>query len=370
MSCAIAIMTTDSHIGGTEKTVCTLLQHLDRSRHRIYCIVLKEGGELLPYYEKYSDGLLALNMRSLVDVVKIKSILSFLKENNIFVVHSFLFHANIMARLCKMMMPQLVCVNSHRTMEMDQRWHLFVDRWTKAFVDYEISNAESVRTFYHKHTGIGAASTRVIYNGVESCGDLSQQREMSPKDGDDVPIVFGVVGSFTKAKGHHMLLEAFARLAQTHGHVYLRCIGDGPLRESCCRFVARQGLTDRVAFIGKTDDVAREYGSIDCLVISSVWEGVPNVALEALSCAIPVIATKVGGIPEIANIAGGVHIVPSKDIAAMHRQMQLFCEKKEYYDSVAREASHIVRSQFSVERMIGEYEDFYKNIMVETNRDI
>jgi glycosyltransferase involved in cell wall biosynthesis len=98
-------------------------------------------------------------------------------------------------------------------------------------------------------------------------------------------------------KGHHIAIEALAEVPDA----LLLIVGDGPLEQSLRQLAKRVGVTGRVRFLGHVehDDLAVYYAAADALVLASASEGMPNVMLEAMACGTPVIATSVGGIPEI-----------------------------------------------------------------------
>ncbi|MGW0751252.1 glycosyltransferase [Streptomyces sp. NPDC002587] len=120
------------------------------------------------------------------------------------------------------------------------------------------------------------------------------------------------VGRLVPSKGYDILLPALATLLETVPTARLRIVGDGPEKARLVALAERLGLADRVTFLGARgiDDVREEYARADLFVISSRDEGLPRTLLEAASAAVPVVATRVGGIPAAVSGWPGIMLVP------------------------------------------------------------
>ncbi|CAL9315042.1 glycosyltransferase [Streptomyces sp. SudanB52_2052] len=120
------------------------------------------------------------------------------------------------------------------------------------------------------------------------------------------------IGRLVPSKGYDILLTALATLVEKVPTARLRIVGDGPEKARLVALAERLGLADRVTFLGTRgiDDVRKEYARADLFVISSRDEGLPRTLLEAASAAVPVVATRVGGIPAAVSGWPGVALVP------------------------------------------------------------
>lgn len=124
--------------------------------------------------------------------------------------------------------------------------------------------------------------------------------------------VIGAVGRLSAVKGHSFLIEAVAALAD----VALVIVGDGPERRALEELSARLQLSERVRFLGQRDDLESIYPAFDLLCQPSLAEGLPRTVLEAQSCGVPVVATRVGGMPEAVCPRSGVIVEPN-DVDAL-----------------------------------------------------
>ena len=166
---------------------------------------------------------------------------------------------------------------------------------------------------------LGAAPERCtsILNGTEPkifyWRDRQEVRRELSVDPEEQIILY--VGRFSKAKGLIELVKAFARLAAGRPRLRLVCLGSGPLRDEMRACAAAGGVEARLHLPGDQNrlDVARWLNAADLLCLPSYSEGCPNVVIEAVSCGCPVVASEVGGIPELVNPQCSV-LVPPRDI--------------------------------------------------------
>jgi glycosyltransferase involved in cell wall biosynthesis len=178
------------------------------------------------------------------------------------------------------------------------------------------------RALAEKAVAIGAAPDRVhvIYNGVDSDrfapGSRSEARARLGLSSQEPLLLY--VGNLKSSKGCLDLLEAFPALLAEQSRARLIYVGAGPCRNALLERAAALGCSDRVSLIGAVAHAALGdwFRAADLLCLPSHNEGVPNVILEAMACGIPVVATRVGGIPEVVPEYAGL-LVPPQEPAAL-----------------------------------------------------
>jgi len=144
----------------------------------------------------------------------------------------------------------------------------------------------------------------------------------------DHVFVFGTVATLRSWKGHGFLLDAFAKLEA--GDTMLLIVGDGPQEANLAEQIARLGIEDRVRMAGRRDDVVPYLRAMDVFVLPSTKnEGVPQALLQAMACGLPVVASRVGGMPELVEGLSGVAEIAAQDaddlFQAMTRMMAEPC---------------------------------------------
>lgn len=161
--------------------------------------------------------------------------------------------------------------------------------------------------------GVPASKIRVIYNGIDHKRfhplDARKAREILKIDSS--PFLF-YVGNLKRRKGCMDLLEAFLALAQKHPALKLYIAGTGVMRDALQQLIERTEMSERVVLLGNVPHAMLNwwYNAASVVCLPSYYEGVPNVLLEAMACGTPVVATDIGGIPEVVNDDCGLLITP------------------------------------------------------------
>ncbi len=201
--------------------------------------------------------------------------------------------------------------------------------------------------------GVDPARIRVIASGVEfERYQACDERRPSARAGygvkGDVPVL-AIVGALEPRKGHAVLLEALARLRRPE--VRVLCAGAGSLRAELAGQCARLGLTEQVVFLGRLDEVTSLLAAADVVVMPSLQEGLGVAVLEALAAARPVIASRVGGLPEVLGEGAAGVLVPPGDGAALAAAIDGLLRDPARARALGAAGRERVRSRFSMATM-------------------
>lgn len=172
--------------------------------------------------------------------------------------------------------------------------------------------------------------------------------------------VFAAVARLSPEKNLAMLVDAFAVLAGEDPRVVLLLVGDGPERAALEARVERAGLSPRVHFTGPRTDMPGIYAAVDCLVLPSLTEGMPMVVLEAMSHALPVIASAVGEVPRLLSGTEHGQLVAPGVVAELLAAMRSAAARPGLRDVVARD--HVFR-HYSTRRMAEAYLSVYRALL-------
>lgn len=175
------------------------------------------------------------------------------------------------------------------------------------------------------------------------------------------PIIV-TVGRLSPEKGHQVLLESARELVQAGFEFKLLIVGDGPQRAELERLTERLGIKAQVQFLGQRSDMDMIYAAADLFVLPSFKEGMPNVLLEAMAHGLPMVATRVGGIPEMVRDGRDALLVPARDMQALRFAMERLLRFPDRARELGRNGRAALFPRFSVARRVERLEQVYREL--------
>jgi glycosyltransferase involved in cell wall biosynthesis len=192
---------------------------------------------------------------------------------------------------------------------------------------------------------------------------------------DKVTLV-GIIGRLTAVKNHRLFLET-ARYLKDSGKENLfkfLIVGDGELREGLMRLASEMGLEGSVVFAGWKKDMPAVYNALDVVALTSLNEGTPVTLIEAMAADRPVVATEVGGVPDLLGaidrndqgeykLAENGVLIPSGDARVLGKALCFIRERQDVSEKLANRAQQFALSRFSQERMLKDHEGLYRELV-------
>lgn len=213
----------------------------------------------------------------------------------------------------------------------------------------------------------GSIDSPVIYNGIDTIKysiSKDQREKWRANNGiSEKTITFVHVARFSPVKNHLVLIEAFSHVVHHNPETVLLLAGDGELQKEIRKVVNAKGLQNNVRFLGVRTDVVNILNASDCFLLSSDWEGLPVSILEAMAVGKPVIATAVGGVPElITNYKNGVLVSPgnSQELATA---IIGFCNNLGGAKKMGEISRQIAAQRFDVREMAFHYSELYLRLL-------
>lgn len=215
--------------------------------------------------------------------------------------------------------------------------------------------------------GIPATRVTVILNGIDAdifaaTAEVDPQQVRAALGLPSSARILASIGRLSREKGHGFLLEAFAAIAPDMPDVYLVLVGDGPERERLKKLAMARHISHRVVFAGFQEDVASILRAVEFLVIPSLTEGLPVVVLEAFACGRPVVATAVGGVPEVVRDGETGLLVPSGDLAGLSRAIRILLSDPTALERMGAVCHSWVRERFGIQRYVAEFADLFRQV--------
>jgi glycosyltransferase involved in cell wall biosynthesis len=283
------------------------------------------------------------------------------------VVHSHMVHANLMARALRLLAPVPVLVSTIHNISEGGALLMAGYRLTNALVDHMTIISEAAAERFVGDRIIPRELLRVIPNGV-NVDEFGNARDggreaLRSSLGLAREFVWLAVGRFEVAKDYPTMLRAFAGVRERHPEAVLLLVGRGSLQRETEALTRTLGLDGGVRFLGVRRDVPRLMGLADAYLMSSAWEGMPMVLLEAAATGLPIVTTSVGGNREVVENEETGFLVPPGDPdalgSAMLRVMDLSESDRRAMGARGRER---VRSRYGLSRVVERWEQLYREV--------
>ncbi|MDD5404039.1 MAG: TIGR03088 family PEP-CTERM/XrtA system glycosyltransferase [Sulfuricella sp.] len=218
---------------------------------------------------------------------------------------------------------------------------------------------------------VGVPPQRVsqIYNGVDSTRFHPREgaRHIGPAGfADETAFVIGSVGRMAEVKNYPGLVRAFIRLLEiepaARQRARLAIIGEGVARETCLNLLREANAAHLAWLPGERADVAELMRNMDLFVLPSLGEGISNTILEAMACGLPIVATRVGGNPELVEEAHTGALVPVSDTEILARTLLKFFHDENMVEAQGQASRKRIESHFSMQAMVRGYLSVYERV--------
>lgn len=357
---------TELDAGGAELALCELATRLDRARFEPQVAVLCGDGPVAARIRERGIPVHCLGAWGKTDVRVLWRLRRLLRQADL--AHSYLFHANLATRFAAVRAGLAAVVCAARVAERSRPRRRWLDCLTSRLVDVQTCVSAGVRDWLAEG-GFPRAKLVVIPNGVDADRFAGRDPAFKARLGlaPDAPLVTAI-GRLHEQKG----LEYFVRAASSVRHSAPGCrfllVGAGPLEARLKALAAELRLAGHLTFLPHCEDVPAVLRATDVFVLTSLWEGMPNVVLEAMAAAVPVVATRVEGIDELIEDGVTGRTVCVRDVPALVAAVLRFLADPEQARRVGEAAQRRVRDRFSLDAMVRAHEELYARLLAEASR--
>lgn len=349
--------------GGAEMIVRRLAVSLDKTRFRSVVCLFRPGwlGDAcreanLPAY--------VVGMNGAFDLRWFRSVADLLKKEQVTAIHAHEFTANTYGTMLGKLVNVPVVATVHGK---NYYWEQAKRRIAYRYVgrmSTMVAVSDDLRQFLAERVGIMRKRIRVIYNGVDVCAPSDPVQCIKVRSELELgqwETIIGAVGSLYPVKGHVYLIQALPTILKEYPKTLLLIVGRGELENELKAEVDRLNLQDHVRFLGFRNDIHTLLSLMDIFVMPSLSEGLSMAILEAMAAGLPIVATNVGGNPEIVLDGETGFLVPpeNSDILA-ERVVSLLrdpCRARDFGDRGKRR----VTERFSLSAMVDAYQECYES---------
>jgi glycosyltransferase involved in cell wall biosynthesis len=358
-------------IGGAERQLICLANALDRTRFQPILMCVQRGAPLAE--ELASDvPVVTLNFHAvrgksplgaaITGVRLVTTLWRQLRRLHPDILHAYMLTAYVPGSLAAWLARVPVIIAARRGLvsydRYPRRWR--VAAWlANRVIHLHLCNSEAIRRWALEHEHLPSRKTAVIRNALNP---LATRRP------DETPVAWprppgepaaAMIANLIVYKGHRTLLEALADVRTTVPGFNVVLFGDGPEREALQEQARRLGIEDNVVFAGRRLDASRLVGSFDFSLLTSYQEGLSNALLESMAAGVPVVASRVGGIPETVDDGVDGLLVPPADPAALARAILWMIEHPDERRRMGEAARRHATADFSLAKMVDATETTY-----------
>ena len=299
------------------------------------------------------------------DIRAIFRLRKYIENQKIDVLHTHNYKSDLIGMLAARLAKVPVIATAHGFTDMSRSVSMYekLDRWIlKSFFNKVVTvTGQMLPNFSDQQK-------RIIPNGIDiSHFSRNEEKRVALRKKYNVAdndILIGTIGRLSKEKNQRMLLEAVYPIVRENEQVKIIIIGDGLKADELKQFVEARHLTDRVIFTGIMHDTVSAYSAMDIFILSSLTEGVPLTVLESMASKLPVIATRVGGIPEIMNNGETGLLVESQDVETLRIRVHELIDDKKLRQTLVDAAYEFVRDHYSLTKMCEAYQKVYEEVLI------
>jgi len=357
-----------SSIGGAEQVILDLASYINPDRFKSYVGVFREGELTREIRRRDIKSLKLKESTQVYDYKFLKSLMQVIKQNRIDIIHSHTwgtdFYAYWVSRILKI--PLITTV--HNRYYIFQKWsRRFSYKFFISHIEKIVAVSKDIKDLLIKNLKLPTQKIKLIYNGIDI--HKFEDKKGMEKIRDDLKIskddiILGNVGNLREVKDHYTLILSFSKIIPNFPRVKLLIIGEGELKSNLLMLCSELGLEQKVIFLGHREDVPSFLNLIDIFVLSSRMEGCSISILEAMASGKPVVATRVGGNPELILDQENGFLVPPAEPEKLAEKISILLKDEELRKNMGEKGKKKAKDKFSLERMIKDYEELYSTFNI------
>jgi glycosyltransferase involved in cell wall biosynthesis len=363
-----------SGILGAERVLLELAEHSKRAGLKVTIGVFENSQnpnmELANYGKEQGFDVQVFPCNGRFDKKTIRMIKDYIDKADVQILHSHNYKSNFYAwRALSNNNIRWVVTKHGRRYGPKLLLYNFLDGFIVRHADRVIAVSKEIRR-KARLAGIAQEKILLIENGVDLERFTTNTSPEAIKESLGIKkeaLVVGTIGALTKEKGHQYLLRAALKVIRIYPKAIFLLVGDGAERPGLEKTASYLGIKESVIFAGMRKDVPEILSILNVFVLPSLNEGLPMALLEAQAAQIPVVATRVGAIPDVLQNGVTGMLILSKDPQAIAEAIIMILSDKQLASGIAQKGFERVRDTFSAERMGGKYLSIYRELLSSAN---
>ena len=373
-----------SQWGGSTISLMRRIENLDSSKYRI-TVVVPEDGPMVEKYEKVGARVeivpmvILLRFKSLREMLKyifgflpsvlrIYRVIKRLKADLVHSNDSIILVGGIAAKLAGV--PSITQIRDNiRDPAQVVRMRNFI---INLFSDRILAVAKSILDNFIDFGG-DQSKSQVFYNGVDIEIFRPEEKDLNLKQNFNIPKNSKIVthiARFDPNKGQDCIIDAASNILNEVPSTYFLLVGDNNFdrfkwyKERVLQRIKERGLEDKIIFTGKKDNIEKIINISDVVILPSAYEALPGAVSEASACGKPVVASNVGGIPELVIDGKTGHLIPPQDVQALSNSLVSILTDDNYAKKMGLEGRKHMEKKFNIVQLTQKLEIFYKDLLI------
>jgi glycosyltransferase involved in cell wall biosynthesis len=348
--------------GGSERQLAQIARAMDRSRFTPHVGAFRSGGLRWRELESAGIRLVRFPVPSIASVRGAFAIAGYIHRHAIRLVHTFDTPANVYGVPAARMAGAPVVLSSQRAhRDLAPRFR-YLMRLTDFLADGIVVNCEYLRRHLIEDERVPSGRIHLCYNGID-VDVFHDARRCRPEGIRDASLVIGAVCALRPEKGMPTLLEAFAQVRARRTGLKLAIVGSGAGEPDLRALAETLGISDECVFQPSTAQVGAWLRGIDVFVLPSFTEALSNSLMEAMACGCCVVATRVGGNPELVTHRQTGLLFEPRDSAGLASALDLLIEQPALRSELASRGTRLIHEKFRLETSARRMERIYSILL-------
>lgn len=357
--------------GGAQRQLVELALNLNRADFDPTVVVYHDLPQLKGDLDAAGVRNLLIPKRGKADLGFLLRLTRFLRRERPDILHAYLSTPSFWARIAGWLAGIPKIITSERNIDIEHSRRIWFEKRLQRLSSRIIVNAEAIRHILVERVGIPREKVIVIYNGVdtEKFGSASSERVEQVRSNFGLTrgnLVLTLPGRLAPQKNHLCLIKAVALLPLIPDNLKIVFVGnelDLPLKAKLVESIKRLGLDRHFVFAGPQDDMPAIYAASDAVVLPSLWEGFPNVLLEAMAARRPVVASDIADNARLVRNDENGYLFPADDEHALAQALaSLIALRPDARAGLGQAGRELVESSYSMARMVKSTVEIYREL--------